>query len=70
MGDQIHLEAMTTYRFFAVDELDAVTCVHWIECENDGSAKEIAGSLLADGCDIEVWDVGRRVCKCTLRDRL
>jgi len=62
MTGQIYSVAMTAYRFFAVNELDAVISVQEIECTDDGSAIEIAKSLLTNGCGIEVWDVGRRVC--------
>ncbi|QGZ93349.1 hypothetical protein [Terricaulis silvestris] len=62
MTEQISSVAMTTYRFFAVNELDTVMSVQEIECTDDGGAREIAESLLTDGCGIEVWDVGRRVC--------
>lgn len=41
---------------------DTVMSVQEIECTDDGGAIEIAESLLTDGCGIEVWDVGRRVC--------
>lgn len=54
--------AMIAYRFFTVNALDAVISVREIECTGDGGAMEIAETLLADGCGIEVWDVGRRVC--------
>ncbi len=62
MTEQISSVAMTTYRFFTVDELDAVMLVHEIECTDDAGAREIAENLLTDGCGIEVWDLGRRVC--------
>lgn len=62
MTEQISSLAMTTYRFFAVNEQDRVMSVQEIECTDDGGAMEIAETLLADGCGIEVWDVGRRVC--------
>ena len=62
MTEQIHPVAMTIYRFFAVNELDAVLSVQEIECTDDGGAMAIAESLLTEGCGIEVWDVGRRVC--------
>lgn len=54
--------AMIAYRFFTVNELDAVISVQEIECTGDGGAMEIAETLLVNGCGIEVWDVGRRVC--------
>ena len=53
---------MTTYRFFAVNELDTVMSVQEILCTDDDGAMEIAATLLTDGCGIEVWEVGRRVC--------
>lgn len=55
--------AMATYRFFAVDRLDAVMSVRWIDCTDDAGAKAIGESLLTETCGMEVWDVGRRVCK-------
>jgi hypothetical protein len=54
---------MATYRFFAVDELDAVKSVQWIDCTDDADARAMAKSLLTEVCGMEVWDVGRRVCK-------
>jgi hypothetical protein len=60
--EHISSVAMTTYRVFAVNELDTVMSVHEIECTDDGGAMEIAATLLTDGCGIEVWEVGRRVC--------
>jgi hypothetical protein len=54
--------AMIAYRFFTVNALDAVISVQEIECTGDVGAMEIAETLLGDGCGIEVWDVGRRVC--------
>lgn len=62
MAEQISSGAMTAYRFFTVNELDAVMSVQEIECVDDGGAMGIAETLLTDGCGIEVWDVGRRVC--------
>jgi hypothetical protein len=62
MTQQISSAALTAYRFFIVNELDAVMSVQEIECTDDGGAVEIAETLLTDGCGIEVWDVGRRVC--------
>jgi hypothetical protein len=63
MAKQIHSAAMATYRFFAVDDLDAVMSVRWIDCTDDAEARDIARSLVTEICGIEVWDVGRRVCK-------
>lgn len=62
MTEQTSSVAMTTYRFFAVNELDMVMSVQEIECTDDGRAREIADSLLTDDFGIEVWEVGRRVC--------
>jgi len=58
-----HSVAMATYRFFAVDHLDAVMSVRWIDCANDAGARAIGESLRTQTCGMEVWDVGRRVCK-------
>ena len=63
MTEQIRSVAMATYRFFAVDELDAVKSVQWIDCTDDANATETARSLLTEDWGMEVWDVGRRVCK-------
>lgn len=60
---------MTAYRFFTVDEFDIVAGVHWIECENDAAAEETGLSLLSQSCDVEVWEVGRLVCKCSRTER-
>jgi hypothetical protein len=62
MTEQLSSAAMTTYRVFTVKELDTVMSVKEIECTDDGGAMEIAASMRADGCGIEVWEVGRRVC--------
>jgi hypothetical protein len=63
MTEQNLSAAMATYRFFAVDRLDAVMSVRWIDCTDDAGAMEIGETLLTKTCGIEVWDVGRRVCK-------
>jgi len=63
MKEQNLSAAMATYRFFVVDRLDAVMSVRWIECADDAGAREIGESLLTKTYGIEVWDVGRRVCK-------
>ena len=63
MTEQNPSAAMATYRFFAVDGLGVVTSVHWIDCTDDARAREIGESLLTETCGVEVWDVGRRVCK-------
>jgi hypothetical protein len=62
MTEQVSSAAMTTYRVFSVNEVDTVMSVQEIECTDDGGAMEIAKSLLTDGCGIEVWEVGRRIC--------
>jgi hypothetical protein len=63
MAEQIRSVAMATYRFFAVDELDAVKSVQWIDCTDDANATEMAKSLRTEVLGVEAWDVGRRVCK-------
>ena len=63
MTEQNNSGAMTTYRFFAVDHSDAVRSVRWIDCTDDADASEIGRSLLTEISGIEVWDVGRRICK-------
>jgi len=65
MTEKIHSVAMATYRFFVVDDLDAVMSVQWIDCADDVEAREIAATLRTAICGIEVWDVGRRICKMT-----
>lgn len=60
---------MTVYRFFAVDQFDIVAGVQWIECANDVTAEETGVSLLSETCNVEVWDVGRLVCKCSRTGR-
>lgn len=65
MTGPIHTGAMTAYSFVVVDRYDVVASIQWIECSNDSSAEETAVSLLGDLCDVEVWDVGRLVCKCS-----
>ncbi len=63
MKEQSSSAAMATYRFFVVDRLDVVMSVRWVDCTDDAGAREIGQSLLTETCGIEVWDVGRRVCK-------
>lgn len=65
MTADAHTGALTLYRFFVVDEFDVVAGVQWIECANDATAEETGVSLLSSSCDVEVWDVGRLVCKCS-----
>lgn len=65
MMARIHTGAMTAYSFVVVDRFDIVASIQWIECSNDSSAEETAVSLLGDLCDVEVWDVGRLVCRCS-----
>ena len=62
---EIHSVAMATYRFFGVDDFGTVMSVQWIECVDDAEAQEIALSLRTEIRGIEVWDVGRRICKFT-----
>ena len=54
---------MSTYRFFAVNSLDVIISVQWIDCTDDARARKVGETLLTETCGVEVWDVGRRVCK-------
>ena len=65
MTTRIHTSAMTAYSFIAVDQFDIVDSFQWIDCPDDAIAAETGASLLSETCDIEVWDVGRLVCKCS-----
>ncbi len=64
----IYSAAMANYGFFTVNAADAVMSVRWIDCADDTNAKEIAESLVTEASGIEVWDVGRRVCKLPAAD--
>ena len=63
MTEQIRPVPMATYRFFDVNHLDEVLAVRWIDCPDDVVARKVASSLITERSGIEVWDVGRRVCK-------
>ena len=69
MAEQIRSVAMSTYRFFAVNDFDRVTSLRWIECMGDADAKARAGTLVTKDCGIEVWDVGRCVSKLARADK-
>jgi hypothetical protein len=57
-------DALSTYRFFAVDDHDVVLWDRSIDCLNDEDACDAAGNLSYAGITIEVWDVARLVGSC------
>ena len=69
MAEQIRCGAMSTYRFFAVNEVNRVTSLRWIECTDDADARAMAESLVTEISGIEVWDVARQVSKIACIDR-
>jgi hypothetical protein len=53
---------MTTYRAYLIDQNDRVVSFQPIEAETDEEAVE-AARLYVDGCDVEIWHLGRKVAR-------
>jgi hypothetical protein len=53
--------ALGNYRFFGVNDGDAVLWDRCIDCLDDDEARAIASSLSSGGVMVEVWDVARFV---------
>jgi hypothetical protein len=63
MGDAVHFRAMNLYKFFTVNERDAVVAERFIHCADDADARAIGATFVTEAHGIEVWDVGRRILK-------
>jgi hypothetical protein len=53
---------MPTYRAYLVDQNDRVVSFKPIDAETDEQAVT-AARRFADGCDVEVWLLGRKVAR-------
>ncbi len=53
---------MPTYRAYLIDQNDRVVSFQPIEADTDQAAVE-AARLYADGCDVEVWHLDRKVAR-------
>lgn len=51
---------MPTYRAYLIDENDRVTSYRPIDADSDAEALQAARPLV-DGCDVEVWQLDRRI---------
>ena len=51
---------MQTYRAYLIDEHDRVASYRPIEADGDAEALQAARQF-ADGCDVEVWLLARRI---------
>ncbi len=51
---------MPTYRVYLIDADDRVASYRAIEADTDVEALEAARRFI-DGCDVEVWDLDRRI---------
>ncbi len=63
MTAAVHSGATSDYRVFTVDAIDRVTSLQWIACADDDEARSAAASLATDTAGVEIWHLGRRVCK-------
>jgi hypothetical protein len=61
MLDQTHSTAMNAFQFVSVSTETGALSLGWIECAGDVDAAMVAETLMKEGLDIEVWDVGRLV---------
>ena len=51
---------MPTYRAYLIDDDNRVASYKPIEADTDAEALKAARQF-ADGCDVEVWELGRKV---------
>jgi hypothetical protein len=51
---------MPTYRAYLIDANDRVSSYRPIEADTDAAALQ-AARLLAESCDVEVWDLDRKI---------
>jgi hypothetical protein len=51
---------MPTYRAYLIDANDRVSSYRPIEADTDAAALQVA-RLLAESCDVEVWDLDRKI---------
>jgi hypothetical protein len=51
---------MPTYRVYLIDAHDRVASYRPIEAHTDAEALEAARRFI-DGCDVEVWDLARKI---------
>jgi hypothetical protein len=52
--------AMPTYRAYLIDEHNRVASYKPVEAESDAEAL-LAARQFADGCDVEVWHLDRKI---------
>ncbi len=51
---------MPAYRAYLIDEHDRVASYRPIDADSDAEALQAARALV-DGCDVEVWQLDRRI---------
>lgn len=60
---------MPAYRAYLIDEYDRVASYRPIDADSDAEALQAARALV-DGCDVEVWQLDRRIGRLERAKRL